>query len=180
MSNAATLDERYFEWLCNLVGAFSDRNPGASRVLLCEQLYITRFDGWLPNDHNRAEDGKELREEFLDETGTRANRMWRELECSMLEMLIGLSRRASYQSRKAPSWWFWKFMTHLSIRKYTDERYNDGIRIAIARVLDRVNDRTYYTDGQGGLFPLKNPRRDQTKVEIWYQMSAYLQEQDRP
>ena len=30
----------------------------------------------------------------------------------------------------------------------------------------------------GGFFPLAFPKEDQTKVEIWYQMSGYLEELD--
>lgn len=36
--------------------------------------------------------------------------------------------------------------------------------------------RTYGPDGKGGFFPLSHPKEDQTKIEIWYQMSAYINE----
>jgi len=36
--------------------------------------------------------------------------------------------------------------------------------------------RDYHADGRGGFFPLTNPDTDQTKVEIWYQMNAYVTE----
>jgi hypothetical protein len=39
-----------------------------------------------------------------------------------------------------------------------------------------LNKREYFPSGKGGLFPLENPREDQTKVEIWYQMHAYVME----
>ena len=31
-------------------------------------------------------------------------------------------------------------------------------------------------NGTGGLFPLKRPRVNQRRVEVWYQMSEYLME----
>ena len=43
-------------------------------------------------------------------------------------------------------------------------------------VLETVIWRNYQANGHGGLFPLKNAKRDQTKVEIWYQLAAYLQQ----
>ena len=36
--------------------------------------------------------------------------------------------------------------------------------------------REYSDNGHGGLFPLKNPKKDQRKVEIWYQMTEYINE----
>jgi hypothetical protein len=36
--------------------------------------------------------------------------------------------------------------------------------------------RNYHADGRGGFFPLQNPDVDQTKVEIWYQLNAYVSE----
>jgi hypothetical protein len=31
-------------------------------------------------------------------------------------------------------------------------------------------------NGTGGLFPLKMPKVNQRRVEIWYQMSAFIEE----
>jgi hypothetical protein len=36
--------------------------------------------------------------------------------------------------------------------------------------------RDYHPDGRGGFFPLQNPDVDQTKVEIWHQLNAYVSE----
>jgi len=36
--------------------------------------------------------------------------------------------------------------------------------------------RRYSKTGKGGLFPLKHPKKDQTEVEIWYQMQQYVME----
>jgi hypothetical protein len=43
-------------------------------------------------------------------------------------------------------------------------------------IIKRVVDRTYQHNGHGGLFPLRLATSDQRKVEIWYQLSAYLSE----
>ena len=47
----------------------------------------------------------------------------------------------------------------------------------VEKLLERVKkflNREYDKDGTFGLFPLKNPKKDQRKVEIWYQMMAYI------
>jgi hypothetical protein len=43
-------------------------------------------------------------------------------------------------------------------------------------ILDAVIWRTYLPNGQGGFFPLIDFEEDQTQVELWYQMSAFIRE----
>jgi hypothetical protein len=40
--------------------------------------------------------------------------------------------------------------------------------------MERCVWRTYEPNGVGGFFPLENPNEDQREVELWYQMSAYV------
>lgn len=176
-----TLDERYFEWLYSQVGSISNRNPARSHWLLCEQMFKTEFDGWLPNDHNRAADGRELRYEFLTQHEIDASMNWLEIDCSIFEMLIALAHRSAFQSLEhhhTVEWWFWRMVDNLELRKYTDERYNDGIAEAVGEVLSIFNSRAYETNGRGGLFPLNDPPSNQRETELWYQLSAYLLEND--
>ena len=61
------------------------------------------------------------------------------------------------------------------------DKFTDSVRVAnrearIDSALEAVITRSYYSDGQGGLFPLMDPSSDQRKTEIWYQMAAYLLE----
>lgn len=180
-ANSEPLDERYFEWLYAQVGIIRNRNPERSHWLLCELMFKTEYDGWLPNDHNRASDGRELRYEFIEAFDLKEDPNWLEIPCSIFEMLVGLSRRASFQSfdhNRTSYYWFWKMCDNLEIRKYTDERWNDGIAEAVSEVLSVLNSRAYESNGQGGLFPLRNPPSDQTQMELWYQLSAYLLEND--
>lgn len=178
MNGHRYLDERYFDWLCRLVGMVSNRNPAQSHVLLAEKLFTRQFEDWLPNDDNRAEDGKLLREEFLIDQQLEESRLfeWLDQDCSVLEMLVALSRRVADHTNWSPSDSFWLLLTNLELEKYTDERFNSGVSRAVDFVIDTLNDRTYERDGRGGLFPLEDPPTDQRKVEIWYQMSAYLME----
>lgn len=175
-----TLDDRYFEWLYGLVRAVSNKNPARSHWHLCRQLYTTRFFHFVPNDDNRALDGLELRYEFIEETEeTDIDASWMLLECSILEMMIALARRAAFESDSEPADWFGIFLGNLEIDRYTDNVYNDHIAKEVKEKLDRLNRRTYGKDGTGGLFPLREAQQDQRTVELWYQMSAYLIEGDR-
>lgn len=178
-----TLDDLYFEWLYKQVGVVNNRNPKRSYWELCKQLYKTPFQWVVPNDDNRDEDGKELREEFIVECDIQDVEInWLAIDCSMLEMLIALARRASFESSGTPGDWFAKFMENLKLRRYTDAEYNSDAgnhqeaEERIRNILDRLIYRTYNTRGVGGLFPLKHAEHDQRKVEIWYQMSLYLRE----
>lgn len=122
-------------------------------------------------------DGRDLRSEWIDEAGIQhVDRDWYDLECSMLEMLIALGRRVSFESHGAPAAWFWKLVENLELKGYTDDIYEVSIAEEVDEVLNRLNDRTYLRSGHGGLFPLLSPHEDQRKVEIWYQMSTYLLE----
>lgn len=100
------------------------------------------------------------------------------LGCSMLEMLIALCHRISFESDRTAGDWFWKLMQNLELRDYTDNKFNRQTEEHIDECLDRVINRTYEPTGRGGLFPLAAAMQDQRNVEIWYQMSAYLLENE--
>ena len=175
---SSTLDDRYFEWLYGLVAAVRNRNPARSFWKLTRKLYVKEFVWLIPNDDNRVEDGKELRYEFLNEQGIdEVDPDWMDLGCSMFEMMIGLARRASFQSDEASVEWFWRFVVNLGLYDYSDKNYDGLIDHHIDEVLDAVIFRTYEPSGKGGLFPLTHPTQDQRKVELWYQLSAFLLEE---
>ncbi len=73
--------------------------------------------------------------------------------------------------------WAWQLMVNLRIDRYSG-RISRRLAEEIDGLLDRLIWRQYDPDGMGGFFPLEWPRRDQTQVELWYQMSAYLEEQE--
>jgi hypothetical protein len=175
MTTDETLDSRYLDWLYSHIGpAKNNRNPARSFWLLTELLHITRFTWSVANDDNRIEDGKDLRMEFLDIEAARRDRNWLGQDCSVLEMMIALSRRLEFEAGRTAYEWFWHLIENLDIR-ITDENFV-GSEYGVSRALKRLVDRTYRRDGVGGLFPLKHPDEDQREVEIWYQMAAYLLE----
>jgi hypothetical protein len=177
MSGTPTLDELYFLWLYGQVGSVKDRNRSRTHWNLLRQCHKTEFIWIVPNDDNRAEDGRDLRQEFIQEQQlVDVDPDWLRLGCSMFELLVGLSRRLSFEDDGDPKRWFWQLVENLNLAKYTDK-----VRLPVAtvdEVLNRVIWRTYHPHGIGGLFPLRNPSQNQTEIELWYQLSAYLLEDD--
>lgn len=175
------LDELYFRWLYSQVGSVRLRNPARTHWALLKQLYTKEFVWVIANDDNRLEDGRDLRLEFLQEANIQnADSEWLSLGCSMLEMLIGLARRLNFETDASVGEWFWKMMYNLNLSDYTDEAglAGDYSEQDIDNILDELIWRTYDPDGRGGLFPLEDAEEDQRDVEIWYQQSAYVIEQD--
>lgn len=165
-----TLDDQYLEWLYDQ--AIVRTHRGATYWKLLRQMFQTEFSWFVPNDGNRAEDGRDLRKEWADREGRDLDGAWLDLPCSFLEMLVALARRMCFEADLTPEHWFWCLLENLGF-----ESYHDGSgysRNFVTKRMRVVMDRMYDHMGNGGLFPLRNPQEDQRKVELWYQMSAYL------
>jgi hypothetical protein len=175
----AELGEEYFRALCDRVRPERILGDGHSFLLVCERMNLVPFDWSVPNDDNRADDGKELRRQFLRAAGSRARYADLEAlmrpEASVLEVLVALSARADYMAEIGVSNWFSIMLKNLGLDEYAESnRPTDTFKIR--QIIRRFNDRQYSPKGKGGLFPLKNPLRDQRRVELWYQLSAYIAE----
>lgn len=177
MSNS--LNTAYYAWLCDLVGV--SRQDG-SYWLLASDLHQKDFRWFVPNDDNRAFEGKNLREKFCDETGIAYDYDSFDDEVSMLELIIALAYRCEsimedQIEHMEMEDWFWKMMSNSGLDAFTDDSYY-ALRgqVVVDQILERIINRTYQRDGSGGLFPLNRPREDQRSVEIWYQMNTYLVE----
>lgn len=169
------LDELYFRWLYSQVGDPELKDPSRSYWRLARLLFTKEFVWLVPNDDNRIEDGKNLRYEFVDQAGLDdVDLNWVNLGCSMLELMIGLSRRLAFEVEGEPADWFWHLIDNLGLRDHTDTyAYSDG---EINHILDRIIWRNYQYSGEGGFFPLRWVNVDQRSVEIWYQLNAYILE----
>ena len=175
---AEPLDERYLTWLYSQVANVKTRARARTYWSLFRQLYTTIFVALVPHDENRIADARDLRYEFLAENeDVQGDPEWMRLPCSMLELLIILSRQLSFEMDDPVDVWFWHLIETLGLEQYNDREYNEQAEEAIRVALDRVIWRNYKPNGQGGLFPLQHPDRDQRKVELWYQLNAYLLEQ---
>lgn len=152
----------YFEWLCCLVCA-TEADFG-----LLLGLYSCEFRWSIPRDENRAMDGHRLRgevENIMNYTDLPIS------YCTVLEALIGIARRmdamrAEPRTDNTPRW-FWEIVGNLGFDPDLSNFYE---------VIDRFLNREYNLNGDGGLFPLNQFCEDQRKVEIWYQMNAYMME----
>lgn len=173
------LDRQYLTWLYSQVGSVRLKNTQRTYWSLLRQLHTTEFVWFIPNDDNRVEDGRDLRYEFLNTNLIgHVDPEWLHLGCSMLEMLIGLSRRLSFEAEGEARYWFWKLIENLELHECNDALFlathaSEKIDDAVNRVIWR----RYSRNGQGGLFPLERAREDQRRVEIWTQLNTYLVEQ---
>lgn len=174
------LENLYFNWLCAKVLRVANPTPSLTYDTLLRTLHNTEFVWLLTGDDNRAEDGKELRREFvfaahIPESDELLG--WMTLiPCSVLEMLIAFTRRCSDNSDPSPDQWFWVIIENLGLKEANDASQVDPSEIQ--DTLERFLWRQYPPDGDGGMFPLKQPHRDQTDVEIWYQFCDYLVDND--
>lgn len=168
------LDELYLGWLYEFFGDREASSPSHTYWKLAHKLYTKEFVWFVPNDDNRVDDGVCLRYEFIEDLGLEdVDPDWLHLGCSVLEMLIGVSRRLSFLDGGELSEWFWHLIDNLGLR------YNDRRKLPndlVEEVLDCLIWRTYKRNGAGGLFPLRYADRDQRDVEIWYQLNSYLLE----
>jgi hypothetical protein len=178
------LDDAYLTWLYRQVASVRYKNPSRTYWSLFRKLYSTEFVWYVPNDDNRVEDGRELRYEFQQEEDVEIDEEWLHLGCSMLEMLIALSRRLAFEADGQPRTWFWHLLRNIQLEHFTDLELQSGNSKRKAEEIDDILGtviwRRYRRDGsEGGLFPLRRMEpgtRDQRKVELWYQAAAYLQQ----
>lgn len=169
------LDELYFRWLYDQVGSAENTNPEQSHWDLLRELYKKEFVWIIGNDDNRAEDGRDLRHEFLDQKRIVSHdEYWNRCGCSIFELMIALARRLTFEAGRDTEIWFWMLVENLGLFDYNDCRPIPTEKID--DILDTLIWRTYKEDGRGGLFPLRDAEEDQRDVEIWYQLQSYLLE----
>lgn len=171
----------YFSWLCSHV---IDDVSTSGYFNLLNYLFARDFYSKIDYDSNRAEDGLDLRIQFEDEEQLIFDDTFMNKPCSILEMLVGLALRIENHIMWDPEQgdrthvWFWDMIANLGLDIFDDfwlQTVDDYD--ACNTQIDIFLERTYNPDGSnGGLFPLLHPSKDQRRVEIWYQMSEYLQE----
>ncbi|GHU53695.1 hypothetical protein AGMMS49975_12470 [Clostridia bacterium] len=155
----------YFEWLYKSV--YTDKHDRPYRKLF-SRLHETEFIFSIALDKNRASDGIALRRQFgLDD----------ERPCSVLEMMIALNNRCELMVTGSlddnhDGLYFWTMILNLDLIHMYDYNFDcDYMDDVISTMLNRE----YAPDGDGGLFTVEG-RGDLRKVEIWYQMCWYLNE----
>lgn len=173
------LDESYFVWLYGQVADPEIEVPSLTYWKLLRELFTTPFVWRVQKDEARLKDGKVLRLEFVRTMHPDGvDPEWMNIECSVLELMVGLARHLAFLADGEPPFWFWQITENLGLRRYTDNVVDDDAIADIAVILEHVIERKYEYNGRGGFFPLRHPTEDQRGVELWYQMSAYVVEID--
>lgn len=171
----------YVDWMYDLV--CNDRySRRLSYRTLFSYLNETPFEYTIPMDGNRAEDGTDLRYRFGRENGYSDQTIATYLDvepCSVLEMMIALAFRIEDQIMWNPDvgdrtgQWFWEMIVNLGLGQMHDGNFDLH---EFHKIMNRLIDRKYKRNGEGGLFKISDRSIDMRTTEIWYQMQYYLGE----
>ena len=161
--------EQYFRWLSAQI-VVKQRGTPKTFDGLFRILHSRDFVWIIPNDDNRVADALDLRREIWGE-GNQIPRSG----VSTLEVLVALSRRLAFNAGGDREHWAGQLIRNLGLHKMYDP-LTKRKSMQIEDTLEALIWRTYDADGTGGFFPLARMEDDQTQVEIWYQMSAYINE----
>ena len=164
-------EDEYFLWLTSLV---KNKSHGQLLRFLFETDYIYQN----PMDANRADDGIQLRYEFIYDHGIDERDFSYLYEpCNVFEMILALARRISL-IMESPNFmddsdvWFWRMISNLGLNKQIDRIFDyDYVRTIIRNFLTN----NYGPYGYGSLFHVTS-RRDTSKLQIWEQAMIYLNE----
>jgi len=166
-------EQTYFQWLRDRV-----HTPATSSKTwegLLAQLHAKEFVWTVPNDDNRLHDAADLRKEFSHEYDLDVSELYLEVPLSVLEIIVALSVRIEFQVDGNAHKWAWTLIENLGLADFVDP-VSPRMSELIDDKLENFIWRNYSPSGEGGLFPLKYPRTDQRKVELWYQMHAWIAE----
>lgn len=169
------LEGRYLSWLHSKVVLEYMPSSDRSFYELLRILHGIEFTWYVIGDDNRMAYGLEIRKMFVRESRSCVDDQWLSEPCSVLEMLIALSDLAEFDTDTPRHIWFWKFMENLGLSDMNDASNPDAYS-DVEPIVQCFVDRGYSPNGQGGLFPLRDPNDDQRNVELYYQFCAYLME----
>ena len=188
--NRTDLVDAYYDWLIEKIDLF---DCNGSRLVdiyswSLKKLFMTEFK---PHDErhvetgsydaDRACDGLYLRELF-SEVVEEDEGFWHGLifsECSVLEMMIALAVRMDNNYLFDPeigeraAQWFWNMFESLGLMDYDNDNY---IEEEVAQIIRTFNNGQYHSDGRGGLFTFEKAWPDVKRMDIWSQMTRWINE----
>ena len=174
-STTSNLTDTYFRWLETQARDEFDTS-GKTYWELLGLMHSTLFEFSVARDGNRIEDGRDLRLEFCFAHHVHPNALQHlGPGASFLEVLVGLSRRLAFMAGGRATGWAWQLVDNLGLRRMYDPLDTTKLRQS-QEIIANVIYRRYQPDGGGGFFPLIDADEDQTQVELWYQMAAYVDE----
>lgn len=160
----------YYMWLLSKVD--DGRGVCEKYERLLDYLFSTSYEYAFKLDSNRAASGLNQRSIYALQAGLYLDDVHYG-ECTVLEMLIGLSEDLAFNTQTTSHEWFWLFVFNLGLAMQDNERYDENY---IYKRLRTWMDHEYSENGEGSLFPLKNPKSNCRNMEVWDQMNAYLVE----
>jgi hypothetical protein len=170
------VNDAYFEWLCGLIDINRFSKQVSYRKLLMH-LHNIEFTWIIDRDDNRADDGIQLRRRYALMMHDIGVQRYLHGPCSVFEMIVALALRCEEcimddaQMGNRTGQWFWGMIHNLGLSPMTDSQFDrDFVDDVVARFLNRE----YKPNGEGGLFTVKHCDHDLRTVEIWCQLSWYL------
>lgn len=175
--NRLEIEEKYFEWVCDIVSSSRFSNEYSYYKLL-KYLHDTEFVCRIKNDNDRVSDGIRLRHRYASAQAD-SDYILESLDspCSILEMMVSLSLRCEESIMSDPEYgdrtgqWFWKMIVNLGLGSMYNKLFDEPY---VKKVINDFLKRDYEPDGRGGLFTIKNKNVDLRSVDIWTQMMWYL------
>ena len=132
---------------------------------LMNELFDYTYYSIIPDDDNRIQDAKNLRDKYDYREGVD--------RISVLEILVSLAKRMKdeYLSPLDLDIIFDDMICNLDLIDMTNHFYN---KLKVIKILDKFVNREYNKKGIGNIFPIAKTKRDQRKVSIWGQMLEYI------
>lgn len=168
------MKDEYFEWMVQTT-------LGKTHRSLLEHIHSIDFYAINPLDENRLIDGICLKYRYSEIANIPRATVEKVLgmkKCSVLEMMLALAFKMEESIMEDSDFgdrtvlWFWTMIKNLGLYELDDKHYDEKI---INDAMEVMMDREYAYDGTGGaLFFVKGTDKDFTKMEIWYQMSLFL------
>lgn len=181
--NNEELKTKYLDYLMDRAGLEKDGPDGYSE--LCKKLMRSDFLPLIDKDGNRCCECLEIRNDFLDgmdDTDYDDILTMEEGFCAtgtMMEILIVLGEKMCFEMadseyEASTRKWILEMIDNCGLDRYaTNDSYDEQ---SVDTILYTVIFREIGWDGEGGLFPLFMPQRDQRKLELIGQMNDYLEE----
>ena len=182
------------EYLCYLMNRAQIEAEGPNGYLkLCEVLLNMEFRPLIEMDENRSSDCMNLRSEFSeryeypDEAVYILDRSLAGLDGTWMELLVVLAEKMAYdladsEYEARTGKWFMEMLGNCGLDEETNGVFEDDDNsfkkevFKIIHAFTVINLRQFGWDGEGGLFPLRWPKRDQRYAELIMQMNDYIEE----
>lgn len=177
--------QSYLGWLRKKAGISGE---------LSNVLYATDFEWSHKEDDIREKDGLELRQKYAEEMAEQHEKSEQEMDkiaksvhgkCSVFEVILKLCMQMDAMVNEGESGemtpqFFELLCKNMGVWDKDDEDFDHWPKETEAFWKARMNDfmqRKYASDGSnGGLFPLKNAKKDQRKEGLWRQMNDWISE----